>query len=162
MIPRLSYSCSFSARKFIMTQVSRGFVAFLRYHYDAGIGDNAYAPQPRYMRLCWKKQHNHQHVKPPPTHLIDLRSCWNIHTISMSNHHQCPCWWCGFSNTNTCIWVEMRMRCHLCPIISSYYPSHHDNYRQATATTTCARDFKLDICIFQCALSSSLFLISTG
>ncbi len=29
------------------------------------------------------------------------------------------CWWCGFSNTNASRRVEVRMRCHLCPIIAA-------------------------------------------
>ncbi len=42
------------------------------------IGDNAYAPQPRYMRLCWKHHttSTSDHHKP---HIPDLHLCWKIH-----------------------------------------------------------------------------------
>ncbi len=58
-----------------------------------GIGDNAYAPQPRDLRLCWKirttstsNQHHQQR--------FDLPLCWKIHTTSTSKqHHQQP-WTC--------------------------------------------------------------------
>ncbi len=31
------------------------------------------------------------------------------------------CLWSGFSNTNACVWVEVRIRCRLCPIIRRHH-----------------------------------------
>ena len=65
-----------------------------------GIGDNAYAPQPRDLRLCWKirtTSTSNQHQQQP----FDLRLCWKIqHTTSTPNqHHQQPC---SSSSTKVC------------------------------------------------------------
>ncbi len=106
-----------------------------------GIGDNAYAPQPRDLRFSWKihitSTLNRHHQQP-----IDVLVMWIFQHKRMSrvagggglkcrwcrisNANACrrvaggdglTCWWCGIFNTNASRWVEVRVRCHLCPII---------------------------------------------